>query len=319
MSDSIPSNLYKYKSFSVDSLDLLVSDSLYFADPTTFNDPLDCNPSVHNNIDDVDALNAILHKLVKDNHQKELEEAAAKIKYRGPKTLNKIDTLGESEAQKLIDRITENVDFFGDPHGQSICFFIKRYLLQNYTVGVLSLAKAFDCPLMWSHYADQHKGFCIGYDVSIDHVEDIYPIDYEGKRFITTQQVYDMLFGGTEEIKRMAKKEIDKVILLSKASAWKYENEFRVISKQGLQESPFRLSDVTFGLRFKPSVKFSVMKALQQRKGEIKFYEISLCDDSFSLKREPIDLNDVYLRRYPASNYELGCEFFEAMNGFPED
>ena len=78
MTNNIPSRLYKYKSFSVDSLDLLVSDSLYFADPTTFNDPLDCNPSVQNNMEDVDALNAILHKLVKDNHQKELEEAAAK-------------------------------------------------------------------------------------------------------------------------------------------------------------------------------------------------------------------------------------------------
>ena len=141
---------------------------------------------------------------------------------------------------------------------------------------------------MWSHYADQHKGFCIGYDVSIDHVEDIYPIDYEGKRFITTQQVYDMLFGSSESLKRAAKKEIDNVILLSKAPAWKYEHEFRVISKQGLQDSPFRLSDVTFGLRFKPSAKYAVMKALQGRRGEIDFYEISLCDDSFSLKENQL-------------------------------
>lgn len=314
MTNNIPSRLYKYKSFNVDSLDLLVSDSLYFADPTTFNDPLDCNPSVQNNMGDVDALNAILHKLVKDNHQKELEEAAAKIKYRGQKTLDKIDTLGESEAQKLINRIAENVDFFGDPHGQSVSFYIKRYLLQNYTVGVLSLAKEFDCPLMWSHYADQHKGFCIGYDVSIDHIEDIYPIDYEGKRFITTQQVYDMLFGNTESLKRAAKKEIDKVILLSKAPAWKYEHEFRVISKQGLQDSPFRLSDVTFGLRFKPSAKYAVMKSLQGRSSEINFYEISLCDDSFELKREPIDLDNIYLRRFPASHYEYALEMYEAFD-----
>lgn len=79
----IPSRLYKYKSFSVDSLDLLVSDRLYFADPTTFNDPLDCNPSVLNDIDDAYELNAILHKLVKDNHQKELEKAAKKIDTEG--------------------------------------------------------------------------------------------------------------------------------------------------------------------------------------------------------------------------------------------
>lgn len=113
MTKNIPSRLYKYKSFSVDSLDLLVSDRLYYADPTTFNDPLDCNPSVLNDIDDLNELNAILHKLVKENHQKELQKAATKIKYRGPKTLEKIEMLGESEARKLISGIVESVDFFG--------------------------------------------------------------------------------------------------------------------------------------------------------------------------------------------------------------
>ncbi|AUU39286.1 TPA: hypothetical protein ACKRTJ_002778 [Proteus mirabilis] len=56
MRQSIPTHLYKYKSFSVDCLDLLVSDALYFADPTTFNDPLDCNPSILNNIEDIDKI-----------------------------------------------------------------------------------------------------------------------------------------------------------------------------------------------------------------------------------------------------------------------
>jgi len=319
MNNVIPSHLYKYKSFSVDSLDLLVSDSLYFADPTTFNDPLDCNPSLQNNITDVNILKDILHKLVKDNTQQELEEAAAKIKYKGQKTLEKIDTLGEYEAQKLVNRVAEWVELFGEQGNESISFYIKRYLLQNYKDGVLSLAKDFDCPLMWSHYADQHKGFCIGYDVSIDYVSDIYPIDYEGKRFITTQQVHDMLFGSTESIKRAAKKEIDKVILLSKAPAWKYENEYRVISKQGLKDSPFKLSDVTFGLRFKTSAKFSVMRALQDRRGDINFYEISLCDDSFRLQRNPIDLDKFDFQNLPGSHYEYALEMLEAFEDFPND
>lgn len=56
MRQSIPTSLYKYKSFSVDCFDLLVGDTLYFADPTTFNDPLDCNPSVLNNIEDIDKI-----------------------------------------------------------------------------------------------------------------------------------------------------------------------------------------------------------------------------------------------------------------------
>lgn len=314
MRQNIPLYLYKYKAFNVDSLDLLVSDSLFFADPTTFNDPLDCNPSVLNDIDDVDLLNDILHKLVKDNHQKELEKAATKIKYRGPRTLEKIEMLGESEARKLISAISENVDFFGDPISESTCYHIKRYLLKNYAIGVLSLAKNFNCPLMWSHYADQHKGFCIGYDVSVNETIDIHPVDYRGKRFIKTQQIYDMLFSGCENIRNAAKKDIERVILLNKSYSWKYENEYRVISKKGLQDSPFRLSDVTFGLRFKESAKFSVMRALQSRQGEIDFYEMSLCNDSFKLKRRLIDLEDIEFRQYPTSNYELACDIFQTLN-----
>lgn len=315
----IPNRLYKYKSFSVDSLDLLVSDRLYFADPTTFNDPLDCNPSVQNDIKDVNKLNAILHKLAKDNHQKELEKAAEKIKYRGPKTLEKIETMGESEANKIIDTIAQNVDFFGDLHGESTCYHIKRYLLKNYAVGVLSLAKNFNCPLMWSHYADQHKGLCIGYDVSVNEYIDIQPVNYNGKRFIGTQQIYDMLFDTNENIKNIAKEEIEKVILLNKARSWKYEKEYRVISGKGLQDSPFRLSDVTFGLRFKESAKFSVMRALQSRQGKIDFYEMSLCNDSFRLKRKKIHLDNIDFRQYPTSNYEFIQEAFEALDDFPDN
>ena len=313
MHKKIPVRLYKYKSFSVDSIDLLVSDSLYFADPTTFNDPLDCNPSVVDDIEDVSALNDILHKLVKDNYQKELEKAAAKIKYKGQKTLEKIQLLGDLEARKLIDNIAQGVDFFGDPHAESICYHIKRYLLKNYAVGVLSLAEKYNCPLMWSHYADQHKGFCIGYDVSIVKSFDIHPVDYNGKRFVRAQQIYDMLFNNNENIRILAKREIEKIILLNKSSSWKYESEYRVICNQGLQDSRFRLSDVTFGFRFKETAKFTVMKALQARQGEIDFYEISLCNESFELKRKPIILQDEVLRQFPISNYEFNRDVQNAM------
>ena len=36
-----PNRVYKYRAFSHHTLDMLVEDRLYFADPSTFNDPLD--------------------------------------------------------------------------------------------------------------------------------------------------------------------------------------------------------------------------------------------------------------------------------------
>lgn len=310
MPDITPQFLYKYKGFSVDSLDLLISDQLFFADPTSFNDPLDCKPSVKDNIGDVNILEEILRKLCADNQRKELEVAANKIKYRGVRTLEKIDSLGELEAQKLIGRIAEYVEMFGDSHIGSLVYHIKNYLLQNYTNGILSLATNHNCPLMWSHYADQHKGFCIGYDVSVNQFQDIRPLNYGGNRSITTQQIYDMLFNNNESVKVAAKKEIDDVVLLSKAESWQYEKEYRVISPQGLQNSPFRLSDVTFGLRFKQSAKYAVMRALSSqgnmlapRQNNVDFYEMTISDDSFSMSRRPISLEDPDVGHFPVDNY----------------
>lgn len=316
MPSATPQFLYKYKSFSVDSLDLLISDKLFFADPTSFNDPLDCNPSVKDNINNVNLLEDILRKLCIDSQRKELEIAAAKIKYKGVRTLEKIDSLGEQAAQSLLGRISEYVDMFGDSHIDSLVHHIKNLLLTNYTNGILSLAKNNNCPLMWSHYADQHKGFCIGYDVSVNQFDNIFPLNYGGKRFITTEQIHDMLFNSNDDIKAAAKKEIDDVVLLSKASSWNYENEYRVISHQGLQNSPFKLIDVTFGLRFKHSAKYSVMRALSirenmlaARQNDIKFYEMTICDESFVMNRKQIDLEHPDFASLPADHYATYQEF----------
>ncbi|WGL80915.1 DUF2971 domain-containing protein [Enterobacter cloacae] len=306
MQPILPTHLYKYKSFSVDSLDLLISDKLYFANPNSFNDPLDCNPSIKDNIHDVNILKDILKRLIIDNTKKELTEAASKINYNGPRTLEKIESLGEHEAEQVLSGIDDFLLIFDD----DIIFvlnnmleLIKENLMTNYTSGVLSLAQNYDCPLMWSHYADQHKGFCIGYDVSDNQFHDIHALNYEGSRFITTQQIHDMLFGTTEKIRRSAKKAIDEVVLLSKAPQWKYELEHRVILEQGLQDNPFMLSDITFGLRFKNSAKYSVMKALEGRVGDVAFYEMVLSNDSFELGRIPLSLNDASLRNFPANNF----------------
>jgi hypothetical protein len=40
---NIPRRLYKYRAFSSPTLNLLVSNHVYYADPSTFNDPLAAN------------------------------------------------------------------------------------------------------------------------------------------------------------------------------------------------------------------------------------------------------------------------------------
>lgn len=41
---TVPTRVYKYRAFGDLALQTLVQDILYFADPSTFNDPLDAKP-----------------------------------------------------------------------------------------------------------------------------------------------------------------------------------------------------------------------------------------------------------------------------------
>lgn len=40
----VPRRLYKFKAFSAQSLELLVEDRVFYANPAEFNDPLDSQP-----------------------------------------------------------------------------------------------------------------------------------------------------------------------------------------------------------------------------------------------------------------------------------
>lgn len=312
MNDDRPSHLYKYKSFSVESLDLLISDTLFFADPSTFNDPLDCKPSVMDDINDIEVLKEILYRLIIQKSTKELNEAAKKIKYTGPRTLEKINILGDMEANDIIGRLSSNCQFNDDFEPPEYYFLrqIERHLLAGYESGILSLAKEYNCPLMWSHYADQHRGFCFGYNISQAKNENIQPINYHRKRTITSQQILDMLNGSEN-----AKKEIDNVVLLSKAKPWEYEKEWRYINARGLRNSSLDLKDVTFGLRFKGSAKYAVMQALSQRPYPVKFYEMKTIHGEFTLERREVDDRDFVI--YPDCN-QYHIDSFDDIADDPE-
>ena len=89
--------LYKYRAFNNLSLDALIDDRIFFADPSTFNDPLDTRPSLETDID-ADALEAVLVQLVEQRVASEMEAAAKTIRYKGPKTISHITASSKRRA-----------------------------------------------------------------------------------------------------------------------------------------------------------------------------------------------------------------------------
>lgn len=295
-----PKKLFKYKKFNDDSMELIIDDYLYFANPTQFNDPLDCKVTISDDVNNEEQLRDILSTLLQRNSEKKLKTAAKNLRYKGPKTTDKISLLSLSEAKKIISDIYFEFSFGQYDYNihtieQALVSAIGNIILSGYNRGVLSLSKKDKCPLMWAHYADNHKGLCLGYSIPENAANKISPISYTSEfREIKISQIRRMLDGDEK-----AKAKIEHDIFLRKAKPWKYEEEWRMVSGVGLQNSSIYLSEITFGLRCKYATIFSVMMSLSKRETPVDFYKIIEVPHKFNLKKEKIAFDHEHLQGLP--------------------
>lgn len=82
--------------------------------------------------------------------------------------------------------------------------------------GLLCFSTKWNNPVMWSHYADRHKGICLGFDVSDESVG---PVSYSGKRLAVELEQF--------KSPRELPLEFLTKLLFTKYAHWKYENEYR--------------------------------------------------------------------------------------------
>ncbi len=286
-----PARLYKYRAFSNLTLDMLVGDTLFFADPSTFNDPLDTRPALDPDLD-ASALETMLARLVEQRSNAEMSAAAKAINYRGPKTIDHIARRSRHAASQLIERIRYDAtdpELGGeDPERFLLGHYVGDELLRRYDKGVVSLAQRAVCPLMWSHYADQHNGLCIGYSVPDDVLPDLHKIHYGGSRLVAASAVDRMLGGDTT-----AQRQVDEAVLFRKAIDWRYEREWRLIGARGVQDSPLELREIVFGMRCSAAVKYAVVQALAARHRPVRFAEIREEQGRFTLAKRTLDTDEL--------------------------
>lgn len=303
-----PRRLFKYRTFSNLTLDMLVEDRLFLADPTTFNDPLDTRPTLEGDLEDADLEN-VLARLVADRISAEMSAAAKAIKLGGPKTVEHIVRRSQQRASSTIAEIRYNATDpsyeFDGVKRYLLCRSIETELLRRYDKGIFSLAERANCPLMWSHYGDQHKGLCLGYSVPLESATSVTKVRYGGSRIINASLVAAMLDGDEH-----AQLKIDQAVLLRKAQPWRYEKEWRFIGPRGLQDSELELEEVTFGMRCAPSAKYTVVKALENRARKVRFYEIRETTGRFTLLKRAMDVDEL-LQSYPRWNRALWSAFEE--------
>jgi hypothetical protein len=171
--------------------------------------------------------------------------------------------------------------------------------MRQYSKGIFSMGERPDCPLMWSHYGDQHRGICIGYSVPSDMAPHLYQISYGGSRSVKAQDIQAMVDGDES-----ARKRVDKAVLCRKAAEWSYEQEWRLIGERGPQWSRLEMKEVIFGLKCGSSVRYSIISALQDREKPVKFSEIVEKDGTFDLIKRRYDDVEM-MARFPMRSRDV--------------
>lgn len=100
---------------------------------------------------------------------------------------------------------------------QDRSFFKQLKADMHQSVGVLCFSRSWRNPVLWSHYADKHRGICLGFDIPDEH---ILKVDYRTTRLKAELEDRDTPPG---------EKNIATRLISTKYSHWRYEDEVRLL------------------------------------------------------------------------------------------
>lgn len=193
----------------------------------------------------------------------------------------------------------------------------KNNLRKLEPFGCYCLTENPDDLLMWSHYADGHKGICIKYNVEkiCDIQQDLFQVDYnfqhEYKDFSHMfLHLYGLMHiqGADESQKKEDSKKIIKILFAKKASNWEYEKEWRILrylddpktnkttaniditdSKRKKTINPNEAIDsIILGARMDAQVKEIIIKYIKEKYPKIHLQQAKLSKEIYEIEIESI-------------------------------
>jgi hypothetical protein len=188
----LPKRLYKFERINVQTLRNLKNAQVYFNTPASFNDPFDCS-----------VLEASV--ILGDNEVVEIYKRFLKGKNK----------LANIEINSVKDIPKDEIDRIHEAFEKNLKAQQNKILTQT---GCTCFSEVKDNVLLWSHYADGHKGICLEFDTSVPLFAKVKEVKYSQK-FPSIDPI-KMLFGSKDEISEEWLKPI-----CTKYECWNYEKE----------------------------------------------------------------------------------------------
>lgn len=250
---------YLYKHFALDAemktLGIFHNNNLRYSYPSDFNDPYDCLCSI---------------ELDFSEFKKESFEKFAKIRINSSVWIQR----------KNEFLIAVKKQFNSAAYMEGLRKFIRVTCFNNAPLNIL----------MWSHYANHHKGFMLEFRFKkSDGIEQL-PIPVFYQEDLPKQSIPWNMNSLQQDNEIMTESIIKQ--FLTKSSDWSYENEFRQISDSGEFKKfpPSSLSSVVLGTKISKVDQEAIRNAVdnfnQKNSQEVNVYQASTLQDRFKLHVE---------------------------------
>lgn len=287
--------VYKYRGNSTFTNQIFTEKTIWLAKSSTLNDPCECTlhslaPEwVAKNVRDLKATQMAGFLMNFPYHMPE-HPAAAEIrqKLQGVNDFDEKYRLFRTMYEERVpSRLSDPAKLFSGVEEQ----------LRD--IGVFSLSETAEQPLMWAHYAGNHEGVCLGFEVKEgapiwdrDHFirvtysdavpempqqgfihETSFAMDEEGRLAATSQ------FSLTDETIRKA--------IGTKSTDWAYEREWRYVQRaSGKYPFPGPLVELVFGVRCSETQRKQYVELVSAHlSNEVRLYEMKRIPDSLSFER----------------------------------
>jgi hypothetical protein len=192
----------------------------------------------------------------------------------------------------LIDQLNDPFELLGIASHNSEerkAFAEVKAGLAKYT-GLLCFSGKWSNPVQWSHYADRHRGLCLGFDASD---EMLVPVRYGSKRMKPDPQAMkEMAAEGPAAHEMMFR------LVTTKFSHWRYENEHRLFAQLEKKDARGRyfydfsghlaLREVIVG-SISTITRAEVSRALGRSAKEVAAFKARLAFQSFRVVRSKRD------------------------------
>ncbi|RUT71543.1 DUF2971 domain-containing protein [Flavobacterium cupreum] len=249
-------NYYKYLPTS--RISYLENELLRFTQASDLNDPFECLPQKPS----IEKLNALIDSLI-------------------PTNTNKMK--GKIVREKFDSNFLSNL-------------YETQYGKVNQDIGILSLSKNWKNSLMWAHYTESHKGFCIGFDSQHNFFTNYLCPDKE-----TSKTIREVIYSEKRvEIPMiLGQEKLNFEPYITKSLDWKYEEEVRIISTLNSREHLINgkpldiylfkvphsaINEIVLGANINVENEEKIRKFASDKK--IKLWKSKIAETTFDMERE---------------------------------